>query len=58
MTLVCQCGSPALRITSQSYTEDSAFEAYKCESCGATGSLSYDELTGERLTGCLESGGV
>jgi len=55
MTLVCKCGSYALEFTAQSYSDRSAFEAYKCEACGATGSLAYDEYDGERLSGCLET---
>lgn len=57
MTLVCsKCGSRALEITAQSYHVDSAFEAYRCENCGATGSLSHD---GYRTTlgGSVESDG-
>lgn len=58
MTLVCQCGSSALEITDQSYSETSALEVYECQSCGATGTLTMDDsghqMT-ERLSGCLES---
>jgi hypothetical protein len=53
MTLQCQCGSYALSITSQSYGESSAFEAYECEHCGRTGSLTHDDVTGTTLSGCL-----
>jgi len=53
MTLVCErCGSHDLRITAQSYGEQSAFEGYEC---GATGSLTHDDVIGTTLDGCLES---
>lgn len=55
MTLQCQCGSYALSITSQSYGESGAFEAYECEHCGRTGSLTHDDVTGTTLSGCLGS---
>ena len=58
MTLVCECGSYDLEITSQSYTDCSAFESYECQHCGRKGSLTYDETTGERLSGCVESDSV
>lgn len=55
MTLRCECGSPALEFTAQSYSEDgSAFEAYRCADCGRTGSLDYDAtLDHQELRGCL-----
>lgn len=44
MTLQCsECGSYALEITSQSYSDTSAFESYECEDCGATGSLVHED---------------
>ena len=51
--LRCQCGALDLTITSQSYSEDSAFEAYECQICGRTGTLVHDETTGTALSGCL-----
>ena len=51
--LTCSCSSVALEITEQSYGEQSAFEGYKCETCGRTGSLTHDDVTGTTLTGCL-----
>lgn len=54
MTLQCSCGALELVIISQSYGERSAFEAYKCEVCGRTGSLTHNEVGGTTLTGCLE----
>jgi len=59
MTLYCgNCGSAALEITSQNYSEKCAFEAYECENCGGTGSLTFNEQSpgGASLTGCLEGG--
>lgn len=55
-TLSCsRCGSGwGLVITNQSYDGDHAFEAYECEECGATGSLSHDPVGGTTLSGCLE----
>jgi hypothetical protein len=52
MTLVCECGSHALEITSQSYGEKTAFEAYKCEDCGRTGSYTFGNGQ-DRMSGCL-----
>jgi len=44
MTLQCSnCGSYALEITAQSYSDKRAFESYKCESCGATGNLTHED---------------
>ena len=51
--LTCECGSVELAITAQSYGEQSAFESYKCETCGRTGTLTHDDITGTTLTGCL-----
>lgn len=51
--LTCECGALELEITAQSYGDGHAFEGYKCEVCGRTGSLTYDEFTGTTLTGCL-----
>jgi hypothetical protein len=53
MTLICSCGSHALKIVRQSYGEQSAFEVYECEACGDTGTLNHDDVTGTALTGCL-----
>lgn len=58
MTLQCSsCGSRALSITDQSYSEKIAFEAYRCDNCGATGSLRMRDGSpaGEDLSGCLEA---
>ena len=58
MTLRCSnCGSGALSITDQTYTEETAFEAYKCDNCGARGSLRFNDSMpgGEDLSGCLEA---
>lgn len=53
--LVCECGSEALEITRQSYNGEDAFEKYKCEVCGRTGTLSHDGTRQETtLSGCLE----
>ena len=58
MTLVCErCGSYDLRITAQSYGDQSAFEGYECGACGATGSLTHDDVIGTTLDGCLGSDG-
>ncbi|WP_435346048.1 hypothetical protein [Haloarchaeobius sp. HRN-SO-5] len=56
MTLRCaQCGSYALSITSQSYTDTRAFESYECDDCGATGSLTHhDNPARTSLSGSLE----
>ena len=51
--LACECGALELEITSQSYSGDCTFEAYKCEVCGRTGSLTHDEFTGTTLSGYL-----
>ena len=51
--LRCQCGAFELTITSQSYDDSSAFEAYECQCCGRTGTLVHDETTGTTLSGCL-----
>ena len=59
MTLYCgNCGSAALEITSQTYSEQRAYEAYKCENCGGTGSLLVNEQSpgGPTLSGCLKGG--
>lgn len=57
MTLHCSnCGSYTLEITEQSYSETSAFEAYECEDCGATGSLTHeDNPSRTTLNGDIES---
>jgi hypothetical protein len=52
-TLACECGSLELAITAQSYHGDSAFEGYECETCGRTGTLDHDPVTGTTLSGCL-----
>lgn len=52
--LTCECGALELEITAQSYGEQSAFEGYRCEVCGRTGSLTYDEYSGTTLSGCLQ----
>lgn len=58
MTLVCErCGSYDLHITAQSYGDRSAFEGYECGACGATGSLTHDDVTGTMLDGYLGSDG-
>ena len=54
VTLQCQCGALEITITSQSYSDDSAFEAYECQICGRTGTLVHDETTGTTLSGCLQ----
>ncbi|MGN8218531.1 hypothetical protein ACTG0T_09310 [Halococcus morrhuae DSM 1307] len=51
--LRCQCGALELTITSQSYDDSSAFEAYKCQCCGRTGTLVHEATTGTTLSGCL-----
>lgn len=44
MTLRCSnCRSYALEIAEQSYSDTSAFEAYECEDCGATGNLTHED---------------
>lgn len=56
MTLVCEsCGSYELSITSQTYTETTAFEQYECDACGATGTLRHDgsNANGATLSGSL-----
>ena len=59
MTLVCEtCGSYDLHITAQSYDGPRAFEGYECDGCGATGSLTHDDVTGTTLDGCLGSDGL
>jgi hypothetical protein len=57
MTLQCSnCESTALEIISQSYGDSSAFEAYECKECGATGSLTHnDHPPRTRLDGAVES---
>jgi len=59
MTLRCSsCGSYALEITAQSYSEKRAFESYKCESCGATGSLTHEDSPPRTmLSGSIEGDG-
>jgi len=52
--LSCECGALELEITAQSYNGDSAFEAYECEVCGQTGTLTHDSITGTTLSGCLQ----
>jgi hypothetical protein len=54
--LTCECGALELEITAQSYSDDGgAFEGYRCEVCGRTGSLTHDAVTGRTtLSGCLE----
>jgi hypothetical protein len=46
MTLLCDCGSHAVTIINQSYSEGSAFEEYECETCGRNGSFQHDDVTG------------
>ena len=60
MTLRCgECGSYALAIISQSYGETSAFEAYECDDCGATGTLTHEDRPPRtRLGGDIERDGV
>jgi hypothetical protein len=53
MTLICDCGSHAITITNQSYGDGGAFEVYECETCGRTGTLHHDDVTGTTLDGCL-----
>ena len=57
MTLMCECGSLALSFEEQAYPEDApAYERYRCESCGRTGSYSFGSEGGEKfeqMTGCL-----
>lgn len=59
MTLLCSnCGSYALAITEQSYSDTSAFEAFKCEDCGATGNLTHEDNPAQTtLSGDIESDG-
>jgi hypothetical protein len=57
MTLRCSCGSYDIRITAQSYGDQSAFEGYECGTCGRTGSLTHTEYGSTTLDGCLESDG-
>lgn len=56
MTLRCkECGGYDIEITAQSYNEESAFEAFKCQSCGGKGTLTHHGTSGRtELTGCLE----
>lgn len=51
--LTCECGALELEITSQSYDGLHAFEAYRCEVCGRTGTLTHDDVARATLTGCL-----
>jgi len=51
MTLTCECGG-ALEITDQSYGEETAFEMYKCASCGKTGSYSFGSGR-DKTSGCV-----
>lgn len=53
-TLRCQCGSGALVIERQSYSDDSAFEQYRCETCKQTGTLTMVAHGSSQKTGCLE----
>lgn len=59
MTLRCsECGCYDLTITDQSYGEASAFEAYECDNCGATGSLTHDDRPPRTtLSGSIERDG-
>jgi hypothetical protein len=65
MTLICECGSPAIEITDASETHDehdavvSFWEKYQCDCCDRTGKFYLNADNNERLTGCLTySGGV
>ena len=51
------CGSYALKLTSQSYSDTGgAFESYRCESCSERGSLAHNAITNRTtLSGCLGS---
>jgi len=59
VTLVCECGSPAIEIVDATYPEDAdgrptgtAFERYECQDCGRTGGFSFGDGV-ERTTGCV-----
>lgn len=59
MTLVCECGSPAIEIVDATYPEDddgrptgSAFERYECQDCGRTGSYTFGGNV-EQTSGCV-----
>ena len=59
MTLVCECGSPAIEIVDATYPEDAdgrptgtAVERYECQDCGRTGSYTFGGNV-ERTSGCV-----
>lgn len=59
VTLVCECGSPAIEIVDATYPEDAdgrptgtASERYECQECGRTGGFSFGEGS-SRTTGCV-----
>jgi|APHM01.1.fsa_nt_gi hypothetical protein len=55
--LTCNCGSTALRIQEQDYTDFEAWEKYQCQQCGAQGTLTmYNDDTTDWYTGCLAQG--
>lgn len=47
----CECGG-ALKLQSQSYGEDTAFESYECASCGETGTYTFGDCQ-DRVSGCV-----
>jgi hypothetical protein len=54
MTLTCCCGSKALTIDEQDYSEHRAYEVYVCQHCDRQGSLTmYDDKRPNFKTGCL-----
>ncbi|MFQ3295724.1 MAG: hypothetical protein ACI8VE_002813 [Natrialbaceae archaeon] len=58
VVLRCECGG-AVRVQNGTDPENSGdgfFETYECESCGRTGTLTYDRHTGTSITGCLIRG--
>ncbi|MCD2199099.1 hypothetical protein LPA44_04190 [Halobacterium sp. KA-4] len=63
MTLVCECGSPAIEIVDATYPEDAngnptgtATERYECLDCGRTGTYAFGDGT-DRMSGCVTSDG-
>jgi hypothetical protein len=55
VVLRCECGG-SVEVQNGTDPENSDggfFEIYECQSCGRTGTLTYDRHTGTTLTGCL-----
>lgn len=64
MTLVCECGAAAVRITDSWELATNAHgdvvkfdEQYQCDVCGRTGTLEHRHGS-DHLYGCLEHGGI